>query len=368
MKKEILILLFICPLVFFYVFSNSIKKIKPKKAPTITLHDSFDKLLGVETDDWNYIQTKQDFEDLEFYKAVYEKNKREQFNPGPLFKIPKTVHLIWLGPRPFPQESVENIRTWIAHHPDWTFIFWTDRKRPAPCNGVETRYLDDFEFTMLEKEFHASRNWGERSDILRYEILYKLGGVYIDHDANCLRPFHGLHMGYDFYACLEMPHEELDSLAITVGIGIIGAKPRHPAVRGAMQAILDRWDAVTEKFSSSDPLVQARLVGHRTYIALTHALKEHLNLPGNTDIVFPACFFYPKHRLPGIYSHHFYGTSWNNLGETPSEKFLASVLRLLRNRDVKIIRVEVMSLFALIGCFILYFLGNRDLKKFQGKK
>ena len=362
MKKELLILLFIIPLVFFYVFSHSMKYVKQNSIPEVRMEDSFEVLQGCGTDDWSYVQTKCDYDDLDRYCTLYKKNFSHQFNSSPIFKIPQTVHLIWIGPKPFPPESVENIRTWMAHHPDWTFNFWTDRTRLVPCERMQLRLLEDFEFEFLKEKYEESKNWGEKSDIWRYEILHAEGGVYIDHDAKCLRPFHGLHTGYDFYACLEMPHEEIDAHALTVGIGIIGAKPKHPAIQGAIQTVLNRWDLVTATFSTTDPFTQARRVAHRSYIALTYALKEHLNLHENTDIIFPACYFYPKHGLTGFYSVHLYETSWHNLYVSPNERFFHQMLRHLRDRDAKIIRVELMSLFAMIGCFIVYLLVSKELK------
>jgi len=140
-KKEIILSLLICLLVFFYVFSDDLKKGKLKYNTHLTLEDSFEKLQGLETKDWNYIQTKRDYRYLDYYEGIYRKNKHIQFTLNPNFKIPKIIHLIWIGPRSFPIKSITNIRSWMAHHPDWTFIFWTDRKRPAPCNGMEVRLL-----------------------------------------------------------------------------------------------------------------------------------------------------------------------------------------------------------------------------------
>src|SRR4029078_2446346 len=98
---------------------------------------------------------------------------------GP-YKIPPTVHFIWLGPKHFPPESVDNVRMWIAKNPGWKVKFWTDRKREAPCQGMEIAYVADFAFHCLEKCYRDSENWGEKSDILRYEILFQEGGVYVD--------------------------------------------------------------------------------------------------------------------------------------------------------------------------------------------
>jgi len=335
---------------------------KREQKAAITLEDSFEKLQGSETVNWSYVQTKQDYKDLEFYKSLYKKNYKHQFNSNPGFKVPKIIHIIWIGPSPFPTDSVESIRTWMAHHPDWIFNFWTDRKRPAPCNGMQTRYLSDFKFEFLQEKFEESNNWGEKADIWRYEIVYQEGGLYIDHDVICMRPFHGLHTGYDFYSSLEMPHEEIDSLALTVGISIFGAKIRHPILREAIQTVLGRWDDVTERFSSSDPLVQARRVTHRTLVPFTYACQKGVNSPGNIDIVFPAAYFFPKGLITGFYSEHLYGCTWNNLSESPNERFFQKIIRHLRNRDTKILHVELMSLFALIGCFIIYSLINREIK------
>ncbi len=362
MKKELILFLLVCPLIFFYIFSSEIRGAKAKKVPHVTLHDSFEQLEGIGTTDWSYIQTKKDYEDLEFYKTLYEKNKDHQFNSSPTLKIPKTVHLIWVGPRPFPMGSVKTIRSWMAHHPDWTFKFWTDRPRPAPCNNMEVYYVKDFNFEFLKEKFEESTNWGEKADLWRYEILHQEGGVYIDHDAECLRPFHGLHTGYDFYACLEMPHEGIEERALTAGIGIIGSRPRHPVLRRTIQVALDRWDEVTKRFSSNDPLVRARRVTHRSYIAMTYALKDHLSQPGNTDIVFPACYFYPQQELPGFYSVHHYGTTWNDLFESEEDKYYTQALRSLRRRDAKILRVELLSLLVIIASFIIYFLTGRQVR------
>lgn len=356
MKKELVLFLFICTAIFLFVFQSDLRKQTTTSISKITLQDSFEKLEGLETDDWNYIQTKSDFNDLEKFKALYKKNIQHQFNGSPIFKIPKIIHLIWIGPRPFPIESVETCRTWIAHHPDWTFIFWTDRRRPAPCRGMEVRTLDNFNFLFLKERYDASKNWGEKSDIWRQEILYQEGGIYIDHDARCLRPFHRLNSGYDFYAGLEMPHEEIEDHAITAGIGIIGARPHHPVIKRTIELIDERWDEVTKNFSSTDPLAQVRQVAHRTYIAMTYAFKDHLNLPGNTDIVFPASYFYPKHGLPGFYSEHLYGTTWNGLAESPYEQLFKKMIRLIRSRDSKIIRLELFSLLAITLSFMIYVL------------
>lgn len=40
----------------------------------------------------------------------------------------------------------------------------------------------------------CAKNYGEKSDILRYEILCQFGGIYVDCDFECLKSFDGLLM------------------------------------------------------------------------------------------------------------------------------------------------------------------------------
>nr|NGX38134.1 Subversion of eukaryotic traffic protein A [Chlamydiota bacterium] len=202
----------------------------------------FLKLMGNETEHWIHVSKTDDVFALEKFEKLYERNKHRRFIEVGEFKIPKVVHFIWLGPRPFPPESVENVRSWIAHHPDWTVKFWTDRDRLPPCNSMEVCKVDDFPFLFLCHCYEQSENWGEKSDVLRFEILYQEGGVYVDHDANCLQTFAPLHRGYDFYCGLETPHPPFAGRNITSGIGVIGSRSFHPVVGRVIELIGKQWE------------------------------------------------------------------------------------------------------------------------------
>lgn len=270
----------------------------------------FDALMGKGTKHWAHLTKTDEVTYLEQYRELYEKNQQFLEEPAADLKIPKTVHFIWLGPRPFPPLSVENVRTWMAQHPDWKFIFWTDRDRATPCTGMEVRHVANFPFLTLQQCFHASQNWGEKSDILRYEILFQEGGLYVDHDANCLHSFENLHRGYDFYCCLEAPHPPFAGRNLTAGIGLIGSRPGHPIVKNVIGRIARHWESVGEKYPGSDGFSRTQLVIERTYMPLTDALRESLDQEGNRDIVLPASYFFAKSGLRSLYSEHFYGNTW----------------------------------------------------------
>ena len=243
----------------------------------LDIESGFKALMGEETSRWRFVETESDRLLLKRFETLYKKNRDLQFTKDGEYRIPPHVHVIWLGPRPFPLGSVENIRMWMAEHPDWTFHFWTDRARPPPVNGMAVHTPEDFPLRSLQKHFENSPNWGQKSDVLRYEILESMGGVYIDHDANCLRSFDGLGRGYDFYCCLEVPHSRIDGFSVTSGIGILGAKPHHPVIKQAIAEVIDHWDRAGELYPPTSPKSLREYVMVSTYMAVTRALKTALN-------------------------------------------------------------------------------------------
>lgn len=322
--------------------------------------DDFDKLMGKQTQHWEHAHDPLSAGMLEQFRSLYNKNKNLRFITAPETKIPKIVHFIWLGPRQFPPESVENVRNWIAKNPDWKLKFWTDRDRPAPCNGMETIILRDYPFPHLGKCYEASDNWGEKSDILRYEILYQEGGVYVDHDANCLQPFHGLHAGYDLYCCLEAPHPPVAGFNITLGIGVIGSRPGHPVIKQVIDRIASSWDELAQKYPGNDGFSRTQIVMERTYLALTQVIREGIDQNGNVDIVLPAAYFFAKPGIAPLYSKHFFGNSWAEGGEK-SSAFERVARRELGKIDQKISNLiffssVVLSFNLILMGFLVLFL------------
>ena len=97
--------------------------------------------------------------------------------------IPKSIHWIWLGPHAMPEEPMTS---WIKHHGDFHQTLWTDHHI---YNTTTTTTTNDagawFNQAAL---FYAMDHgmYGMASDILRLEILYQYGGVYIDIDYYCV--------------------------------------------------------------------------------------------------------------------------------------------------------------------------------------
>ena len=92
----------------------------------------FASLMGKGTAAWAFVRTEEDRANLARFARVWE-GRKEVAEETAL--IPKTIHFVWLGEKPIPIASVENMKGWAAVHPDWKIKFWFDRERPLPVAG-----------------------------------------------------------------------------------------------------------------------------------------------------------------------------------------------------------------------------------------
>jgi mannosyltransferase OCH1-like enzyme len=100
--------------------------------------------------------------------------------------IPRIFHQIWLGPEKFPAEYRRRQASWLAQHPGWELRFWTEKNLPAPEELRRPEACDRL------------RSPWERSDLLRLDLLWRFGGVYINADLECLRSIEPLVAGASF--------------------------------------------------------------------------------------------------------------------------------------------------------------------------
>lgn len=317
--------------------------------------DDFESLTGKDLPAWEYVQTKEDFEHLDFFKRMYELRKGLLTASSGAERIPKIVHFIWVGPRPFPRESVENVRTWMAKNPEWTFNFWTDRNRPLPCPGMKLRKVQDLKFLKLKDCFAKADNPAEKSDLLRCEILYQEGGVYVDHDVKCFKSFDPFNKSYDFYCGIDMPNtSSLPSCVFTTN-NLIGARPGHPILMHCMQNLVEKWDQISEEYPGADRDSVLNRVLHRTFWLFGEAVKSAGNQGENRDIVFPAYYFdAPKDEL-ALFARHQYAGTWHET-ETSFEKMVRQRLMYLSKKSNKILLfVGAVSVINLIGLIFIFF-------------
>lgn len=122
-------------------------------------------------------------------------NKPETCNNGikQNSQIPKIIHQIYLGDNPLSEQELYWQKTWIDKNPDWSHVLWDDAK-------IES----DLKITH-PTVFENCKSFAEKSDILRLEILYQFGGLYVDTDFECLKNIDPLFQDREIVLFLEKP-------------------------------------------------------------------------------------------------------------------------------------------------------------------
>lgn len=184
--------------------------------------------------------------------------------------VPRVLHRIWIGSS-IPEQYEGYWRKWARLHPRWDRRTW--RSRPY--------WLEN------HAEFDAAVSPAQKADILRYEILFRYGGVYVDCDVEPLKPLDDL-LGCGAFVGYEDKTNVCNA--------VMGARPGHPLLRmlierlpGSMKA-----NAVAAINSQTGPGFLLSVVNSQTWDGL---------------VVYPPATFYPYHWSlpdPGVYSESAY--------------------------------------------------------------
>lgn len=193
-----------------------------------------------------------------------------------------------------PDEFKEWGETWQRHHPAWEMRLWTDDNLP------ELRYPDALE---------RCRNYGEASDVLRSELLFQFGGVYVDTDVECRRSIEALIADAKAFAAWVRPGR--------IGSAVLGAEPNHPAIERLLTEMKDR-------------------VGQMDQIEATVGLLTDVLSEADDVTLFGPETFYPYHPrhapadqgdgFEDAYAVHHWSLTWK------SREDLRERVRSLRDR------------------------------------
>ena len=194
-------------------------------------------------------------------------------------EIPPILHRIWIGGAPLPAEFEAFGQTWRQHHPHWEFRTWGDH---------------DAEALLPRRVLRGSRSPSELSNLVRYEILRRHGGVYVDTDVECRRPIDPLLAGASAFAGWER-HSRL-------GTAVLASAPRHPVFELAAREARLTQGLGLDSVEANGPGFFTQVVAERPLIMAYP--KEHF---------YPYLWDEPYRRhesFPQSFAVHHWQLSW----------------------------------------------------------
>lgn len=180
-------------------------------------------------------------------------------------EIPKMIHQVWIGPNKLPEKWIDSWRyTYLSYFPNWKYKLWRDK--------------DIEEFGLKNKDYFDSEpGYSGKVNIIRYEILERLGGVYIDADC-------------EYLDINERSLNELISMSKDKGFfiskepsvsfyanSVIGSIPNHPIISDCVKHICDDRDFKIPSWKRTGPLY----------------ITKHVELHKDKYKVVPTHWFYP---------------------------------------------------------------------------
>lgn len=185
--------------------------------------------------------------------------------------IPKIIHQIWIGPK---EPPIKPMNTWKNKHLNFEYIRWNE----------EEFIKRDMKFECQDKIDKMTEING-KADIIRWEILYKYGGVFIDADSICIESIDDTLMNQKCFAGYEQ--EELRPGLIATGT--MGFPPKHPLIKDAIDFVKKNHIHTNKAWITVGPGLLTRLYNSGKYKDLT---------------IFPSYTFLPIHYTNKEYQGH----------------------------------------------------------------
>lgn len=179
-------------------------------------------------------------------------------------KIPRVLHVIWIGEDS--QHPAECLASWQSHHPGATIRFW-GREALASVPWFNRHHMEAL----------RNRDPAMIMDLMRWEILYREGGIVVDASSYCLEALPEWLFECEMFACWE---NELARPGV-ISTAVVGSVPVNPFLFQMIHSFQR----------------QATLVGRPAWEATgPMVLTSHYRRAQYSNLtILPSHFFVPRH-------------------------------------------------------------------------
>lgn len=204
--------------------------------------------------------------------------------------IPKIIHIVWIGDES--KRPDRWIDTWRRLNPQYELRVWGN-----DAVAATSWIMGDQIRAWLGREINGA------ADIIRWEVLFRHGGLAFDADSACVRPIEDWLLEPDCFAAWE---QELLRPGL-IAAGALGFVPNHPFTAAILKDIIDDPEPL-------NGMAWQKLGPQR----ITDTFRK-LKYPNLT--IYPSHFFFPRHHSgfeysgPGpVFARQFWGSTHRGWG------------------------------------------------------
>lgn len=222
--------------------------------------------------------------------------------------IPKKLHFIWIGENPLPTEFEGYIEKWKLLYSDYDICIWTNSNIEEFCIPD---YIGELNLPSYIKSYYTDTKMpiAFRVDILRYFILEKYGGIYLDVDFEPIKKLPDVFLNLDFLGGIQNNGE--------IAIGFIGCEQNSQIIKDVINSINPSiYTAIRKNYYNGDCIY--KITGPEFFNGIVSKYKF-----SNKTFFFTSEYFYPywmtdTHRksenfsitCPLAYAVHHWAHSW----------------------------------------------------------
>jgi mannosyltransferase OCH1-like enzyme len=253
--------------------------------------------------------------------------------------IPKKIHYCWFGETAKYPLILKCIASWRKYCPDFEIIEWNETNSDLSAPFVHLAY--------------KNKKWAFVADYLRYKIIKKEGGLYLDTDVFLISNLDSF-LCYDAFLCYEDPEK--------INAAVFGAVKNHPY----LDLIINYYDSliIDEKFDYTKHIIPR--VFDNIYFE-----QKNQNIK-----VFSYDYFYPmpykkrfddfgSYLTSNTYGVHLWDASWRDKDATfyLKERFIIKSFKILFNHVfISPNPTKVYKYFRTVASFIfrkIFFIPNQ---------
>lgn len=197
--------------------------------------------------------------------------------------IPKVIHYCWFGGNPLPKSALKCIESWKKYLPDYEIKEWNE---------------SNFDINLIPytREAYEMKKYAYVSDVARFLVLYREGGIYFDTDVEVVKPIDDIVEAGAFMGIEDLGVEGETYPNVAPGLGLA-----VEAGHSFYKEILDHYYECHYYDPKTKVPYPLTVVNHCTDLLIKNGLKPTNQFQTVAGInIYPVDYFCPLEDATGI--------------------------------------------------------------------